>query len=369
MALWGYAQGLIVGALSLAGFAGGRFHRLAPRAAAAHGGLVVALRAAVRAGRRPDGRRRAGLRPGADRVPAAPPAGRHARRARRHRRRRAGGVHRARAGVDRRRGGAADARRARAARADPALRDPARAQRAPAAVGADPARVRPLRPVPADRRARRPTCGRPTRASPATRRCARPVAAWSRCSGPPAGSACRAAGGSPATGGRHERPRRGRPGRHDRAGRRRGLAPRRRGDLVRLAQRPRAAARPGPERQRRRCGCDEGAAQGTSAAILGFPENGPYDVAPARLGQHLHGGQPGRLRPRAGAPRDHGAARARAPGNSGGPVVDGRGRVVATIFAATVSDGGRSGYGVPDSVVAMRSTARAAPSTPGPCAR
>ena len=39
-------------------------------------------------------------------------------------------------------------------------------------------------------------------------------------------------------------------------------------------------------------------------------------------------------------------------GNSGGPVVDGSGRVVTTIFAATVSDGGRSGFGVPDSMVA-----------------
>ena len=38
-------------------------------------------------------------------------------------------------------------------------------------------------------------------------------------------------------------------------------------------------------------------------------------------------------------------------GNSGGPVVDGAGRVVTTIFAASVSDGGHSGFGVPDSVV------------------
>ena len=41
----------------------------------------------------------------------------------------------------------------------------------------------------------------------------------------------------------HQRPRGGRPGRHDRAGRRRGRPPRRRGDLVRLPQRPGRAAR------------------------------------------------------------------------------------------------------------------------------
>jgi S1-C subfamily serine protease len=37
-------------------------------------------------------------------------------------------------------------------------------------------------------------------------------------------------------------------------------------------------------------------------------------------------------------------------GNSGGPVVDGSGRVVTTVFAAA-SGRRRSGFGVPDSVV------------------
>jgi hypothetical protein len=111
------------------------------------------------------------------------------------------------------------------------------------------------------------------------------------------------------------------------------------------------------------------AAQGTSAAILGFPENGPYDVAPARLGststvvsQDAYGRGPVR--------RSITALRGRVrQGNSGGPLVDGRGRVVATIFAATVSDDGRSGYGVPDSVVAdALDSARGTVDT-GPCAR
>jgi S1-C subfamily serine protease len=39
-------------------------------------------------------------------------------------------------------------------------------------------------------------------------------------------------------------------------------------------------------------------------------------------------------------------------GNSGGPVVDSRGRVVTTIFAAAVGGRERVGFGVPDSIVA-----------------
>ena len=107
---------------------------------------------------------------------------------------------------------------------------------------------------------------------------------------------------------------------------------------------------------------------GTSAAVLGFPHNGPYDVRAARLGetrttvtQDAYGRGPvqrliASLR---------GVVRS---GNSGGPMVDGRGRVVATIFAATTS-GPRGGYGVPNSVVRrVLAGAREAVST-GPCAR
>jgi S1-C subfamily serine protease len=55
-------------------------------------------------------------------------------------------------------------------------------------------------------------------------------------------------------------------------------------------------------------------------------------------------------------------------GNSGGPMVDGRGRVVATVFAATTT-GPRGGYGVPNAVVKrVLAGAREAVST-GPCAR
>jgi S1-C subfamily serine protease len=55
-------------------------------------------------------------------------------------------------------------------------------------------------------------------------------------------------------------------------------------------------------------------------------------------------------------------------GNSGGPVVDGRGRVVTTIFAATVSDG-HSGFGVPDQAVQDALAKARGPVDTGPCAR
>ena len=42
---------------------------------------------------------------------------------------------------------------------------------------------------------------------------------------------------------------------------------------------------------------------GTSAAVLGFPRNGPYDERAGRLGDDARGRHPGRLRPRAGAAR------------------------------------------------------------------
>ena len=106
---------------------------------------------------------------------------------------------------------------------------------------------------------------------------------------------------------------------------------------------------------------------GTSAAVLGFPRNGPYDERAGRLGetrevvtQDAYGRGPVR-RPITSL---RGAVRS---GNSGGPMVDGRGRVVTTIFAATTS-GPRGGYGVPNAVVrSALGDSRGSVST-GPCA-
>jgi hypothetical protein len=113
----------------------------------------------------------------------------------------------------------------------------------------------------------------------------------------------------------------------------------------------------------------DGAPEGTAGAVLGFPENGPYVVQPARLGatstvltQDAYGRGPVR--------RAITSLRGRVrSGNSGGPMVDAQGRVVTTIFAATVSEGGESGFGVPDSVVAGALRDAAGPVDTGPCAR
>jgi Trypsin-like peptidase domain/Colicin V production protein len=112
---------------------------------------------------------------------------------------------------------------------------------------------------------------------------------------------------------------------------------------------------------------NEAARPGTSAAILGFPENGPYDVEAGRLGetsvvatQNAYGEGPVRRR----ITSLRGEVRS---GNSGGPMVDGDGRVVTTIFAATGAGG--NGFGVPDSIV-REALSRAGPQVDtGPCAR
>jgi hypothetical protein len=107
---------------------------------------------------------------------------------------------------------------------------------------------------------------------------------------------------------------------------------------------------------------------GTTAAVLGFPENGPYTVAPARLGgtsrvitQDAFGRGP--------VERTITSLRGEVlPGNSGGPVVDRAGRVLATIFAAATRRQ-RTGYGVPDSLVRDALGEARGPVDTGPCAR
>ena len=50
-------------------------------------------------------------------------------------------------------------------------------------------------------------------------------------------------------------------------------------------------------------------------------------------------------------------------------MVDGRGRVVTTIFAATVADGGQNGFGIPDSIVREALSKAEGPVDTGPCSR
>ena len=106
---------------------------------------------------------------------------------------------------------------------------------------------------------------------------------------------------------------------------------------------------------------------GTGAAVLGYPENGPYVAAPARLGEtrntvseDSYGNGP-ISRPIASL---RGVVRS---GNSGGPLVDGAGRVLGTVFAATTS-GPPGGFAVPIEVVEGALLSGAAPVDTGPCA-
>jgi S1-C subfamily serine protease len=106
--------------------------------------------------------------------------------------------------------------------------------------------------------------------------------------------------------------------------------------------------------------------RGTPGAVLGYPENGPYAVAAARLGdtstvisEDSYGNGP--IQRSMAFLR--GSVRS---GNSGGPLVDSRGRVMATVFAATTS-GPPGGFAVPSEVVRAALNEAAAAVDTGPC--
>lgn len=90
---------------------------------------------------------------------------------------------------------------------------------------------------------------------------------------------------------------------------------------------------------------------GHAGAVLGYPENGPFDARAARIGatQHVladdaYGNGPVSrlLTPLRGVVR---------PGNSGGPLVDSAGDVLTTVFASTSGGATAGGYGVANSTV------------------
>jgi S1-C subfamily serine protease len=106
--------------------------------------------------------------------------------------------------------------------------------------------------------------------------------------------------------------------------------------------------------------------RGTAGAVLGYPENGPYAVAPARLGDtrevlsedsYGHGTILRTISSLRGSIRS---------GNSGGPLVDARGRVLGTVFAATTS-GTPGGFGVPNDIVRSALREMATSVDTGPC--
>ena len=96
------------------------------------------------------------------------------------------------------------------------------------------------------------------------------------------------------------------------------------------------------------------ARSGTAAAILGYPLDGAFNVQPGRIGQtgtvrtqnaYGQGDAARSITPLRGTIR---------PGNSGGPVLDAHGRVLATVFAAITGTSRPGGFAIPDRLVAAQ---------------
>lgn len=113
---------------------------------------------------------------------------------------------------------------------------------------------------------------------------------------------------------------------------------------------------------------------GESAAILGYPLDGPYHPEPGRIGQiqsvsteNAYGQGPvtRSITPLRGLVR---------PGNSGGPLLDRAGEVLGTVFAAITSptpSGGPGGMAVPNGIVRAQlalASSRRTPVSSGQCA-
>lgn len=113
---------------------------------------------------------------------------------------------------------------------------------------------------------------------------------------------------------------------------------------------------------------DDSARPGTPAAVLGFPLDGPFAIEPGRLGDTVTASTQDAYG-RDAVRREITQLRANVQsGNSGGPMVDDQGEVVTTIFAASTGGTGGSGYGIPDPIVAEALDGPARPVSTGPCA-
>jgi S1-C subfamily serine protease len=114
-------------------------------------------------------------------------------------------------------------------------------------------------------------------------------------------------------------------------------------------------------------GLVEDPVQGTSGAVLGFPENGPFDVRAARIGatrSALSRDAYGRGPVQRPITTFRGLVRS---GNSGGPLVDGDGRVIGTVFASATESRQPEGFAVPNAVVADALAQASGSVDTGPC--
>jgi S1-C subfamily serine protease len=106
--------------------------------------------------------------------------------------------------------------------------------------------------------------------------------------------------------------------------------------------------------------------RGTAGALLGYPENGPYTATPARLGDTrtlLSDDSYGR------GPIQRRLAFLRGSvhsGNSGGPLVDSAGRVMATVFASTTTPP-VGGFAIPNGLVRTALAEATTPVDTGAC--
>jgi S1-C subfamily serine protease len=107
---------------------------------------------------------------------------------------------------------------------------------------------------------------------------------------------------------------------------------------------------------------------GGDAAVLGYPENGPYSASPARIGEtrdtvsedsYGNGPVERTITALSGSVRS---------GNSGGPLIDPDGQVVGTVFAATTS-GPSGGFAIPAELVTAALRQAGAAASTGPCTR
>jgi len=111
-----------------------------------------------------------------------------------------------------------------------------------------------------------------------------------------------------------------------------------------------------------------GARQGAGAVVIGYPNDGPLTVSPARAGQtrrvfgeDAYGSGP--------FEREMLTLRGRVRhGNSGGPILDRQGRVLGTVFAST-TQGPPGGLAIPNPVVRRIVAGASGEVDTSPCAR